>query len=220
MHQSITHYPRRTHGVELPILKHTKDMNRKKRTTIGKYRSVYRGPIYEILQARAVRSDGTSEIFELITRPHGAAVVPIDDRGRVLLAREYRQRIKKYTWVFPGGRGERGETPRHTALRELQEEVGIKPLRLVPFHIFTYTNTRAWKDYYFLGAQLHVSSLCNLEDEDITLHAFTFTQAFRIAMSGAIENPEVVFVIIKLYRLRRRALQWARARTRLDIKFL
>ena len=41
-------------------------------------------------------------------------------------------------YAFPGGRGEEGETPAQTALRELEEETGIrgeKPLLFATYHL-------------------------------------------------------------------------------------
>lgn len=183
----------------------------KKRTKIGKFHTVYRGPIYEVQQARAENSNGKQMVFEQIVRPDGAAVIPIDRKGRVLLAREYRQKVQRYSWVFPGGRGEKGERPKSIAEREIQEEIGMMPNKLKLFHVFRFSNTLAWKDYYFLGGDLVPSFLPDDEDEDIRVQPVTFKQAFQMVLSGEIENPKVAFIIIKLYRLRTSVARWARS---------
>ena len=54
--------------------------------------------------------------------PSGAKVLVLNEKGEVLLT----QRQDLHTWVFPGGRIERGETPEETVIRETQEETGIK----------------------------------------------------------------------------------------------
>jgi ADP-ribose pyrophosphatase YjhB (NUDIX family) len=53
----------------------------------------------------------------------GAAVLLLDDEGRVLLVRHSYERAS--AWSLPGGWAKRGEELRHTAARELREELGI-----------------------------------------------------------------------------------------------
>jgi 8-oxo-dGTP pyrophosphatase MutT (NUDIX family) len=56
-----------------------------------------------------------------------AGGVILDAEGRVLLLR----RKQEGTWVLPKGRVEPGETLRQTALREVEEETGLKNLRIM-----------------------------------------------------------------------------------------
>jgi 8-oxo-dGTP diphosphatase len=51
--------------------------------------------------------------------------VLFDDEGRVLL-RKPANEYDGYKWTFPKGRPDSGETPEETALREMEEETGIK----------------------------------------------------------------------------------------------
>jgi 8-oxo-dGTP pyrophosphatase MutT (NUDIX family) len=53
--------------------------------------------------------------------------VILDAEGRILLLR----RKQEGTWVLPKGRVESGETLRQTALREVEEETGLKNLRVL-----------------------------------------------------------------------------------------
>lgn len=53
--------------------------------------------------------------------------VILDAEGRVLLLR----RKQEGTWVLPKGRVEPGETLRQTAIREVEEETGLKNLRVM-----------------------------------------------------------------------------------------
>jgi len=51
--------------------------------------------------------------------------VVIDTQNRVLL-REPRNHYGDYVWTFAKGRSDPGETPEQTALREVQEELGVE----------------------------------------------------------------------------------------------
>jgi 8-oxo-dGTP diphosphatase len=50
--------------------------------------------------------------------------VVIDERGRVMI-REPANHYDGYVWTFAKGGQDQGETPEQTALREVQEELGI-----------------------------------------------------------------------------------------------
>jgi 8-oxo-dGTP pyrophosphatase MutT (NUDIX family) len=57
--------------------------------------------------------------------------VVVDPTGRVLL-REVAGHYDGYVWTFAKGSPESGETPRHTALREVHEETGVRACILRP----------------------------------------------------------------------------------------
>ena len=63
-----------------------------------------------------------------VARHIGAsAVLPIDDRGNVLLVRQYRAPIDRVTMEIPAGKLDTAdEDPLHCAVRELREETGLK----------------------------------------------------------------------------------------------
>ncbi len=52
----------------------------------------------------------------------GASAIVFDQKGRVLVEKRDDLRI----WVFPGGHMEKGEFPEMVAVRETEEETGIK----------------------------------------------------------------------------------------------
>ena len=56
------------------------------------------------------------------------AAIIINDEGKVLVCRRPENPGKLYggLWEFPGGKIERGETPRECLERELYEELGVK----------------------------------------------------------------------------------------------
>ncbi len=53
----------------------------------------------------------------------GAAVVVVNDKGQLLMGRQVKD---EYRWSFPGGGIESGESSKEAALRELEEETGLK----------------------------------------------------------------------------------------------
>src|SRR5277367_3609688 len=87
---------------------------------------INRTPIFSVTLDRAIDPDGF-EIKRAIVRHGGSAVMmPVDDRGRILLVRQYRLPAKAYLWELPAGRVDEGETALQSARRELKEETGYK----------------------------------------------------------------------------------------------
>ena len=54
------------------------------------------------------------------------AIAVVEDAGRVLIGRRPKGKPLGGYWEFPGGRVEPGETPEETAIRECQEETGLR----------------------------------------------------------------------------------------------
>lgn len=54
-----------------------------------------------------------------------AAAALVDADGRVLLQQRPEGKAMAGLWEFPGGKVEAGETPEHTLIRELKEELDI-----------------------------------------------------------------------------------------------
>ncbi|KAB7623129.1 Nudix family hydrolase [Alkalilimnicola sp. S0819] len=63
---------------------------------------------------------------------HVAAAAIFDSLGRVLIARRSAHRHQGGLWEFPGGKIEPGESVQQALCRELEEELGIRPLDARP----------------------------------------------------------------------------------------
>jgi ADP-ribose pyrophosphatase len=70
------------------------------------------------------------KIRRIVVEHKGSAVVlPVDDRGRVLLVKQYRFPMKDFLWELPAGKIDPGETALQGAKRELKEETGYSAKR-------------------------------------------------------------------------------------------
>jgi ADP-ribose pyrophosphatase len=88
-------------------------------------RDVYRGRIVHLTVEDVTLPNGHATSLEIVRHPGAAAVVALDDDGRVTLIRQYRHAVGGYLWEVPAGKLDPGETPLTCAARELGEEVGL-----------------------------------------------------------------------------------------------
>ncbi|MEV3911922.1 NUDIX hydrolase [Streptomyces canus] len=70
--------------------------------------------------------DGEEIDWYYLDTPSSVMIVPITAGGDVVLIRQYRHNLKKYTLELPAGTVLRGESPKDAALRELWEETGFE----------------------------------------------------------------------------------------------
>ncbi len=177
---------------------------RKKRVKIGKFKTVFKGIIYEVRQARTILPSGRRVIFERAIRPPAAGVLAFDKKGQLLLVREFRPRQKKYLWGIPGGRIDKGETPRQAAQRELQEEAGVKAKRLVLFHSEDMSQSLECKRYAYIATGLIPATPHADDGEDIIVVPTQLKKAVRMVLNGKISGRGLGFFILKLYALRKK----------------
>jgi len=117
---------------------------------------VFEGRLLRVRVDTVRTPDGHQATREVVEHPGAAAVVPILDDGRALLVRQFRQPAGKVLLEIPAGCLKPGESPEACAERELVEEVGYRPRRLV--HLTTCFLTPGYSD-----EQIHIYLATGLE---------------------------------------------------------
>ncbi|MBP2547425.1 ADP-ribose pyrophosphatase YjhB (NUDIX family) [Neorhizobium galegae] len=88
-----------------------------------------------------------------LPRPRAASSAILEREGRYLLIRR-RNPPSADLFAFPGGRGEPGETPADTAVREFFEETGImarEPELFATYDLETRDTSGALQSHFFLS---------------------------------------------------------------------
>src|ERR1700733_4818404 len=135
---------------------------------------ISRTPIFTVTLDRAIDPDGF-EIKRAVVQHAGSAVVmPVDDRDRILLVRQYRLPARQYLWELPAGRVDEGETPLKAARRELIEETGYRAKEWKKIAVFYPSpGFLAEKMTIFLATALVAGESTPMEDERIETRWFT-----------------------------------------------
>lgn len=93
---------------------------------------VYRGAVWDVRSDTVRYGDGQIQ-RQYVEHPGAAAIVAIDDDGRVVLIQQYRHPLRLRDWEIPAGLLDvEGEPPLETAKRELAEEVDLVASRWQP----------------------------------------------------------------------------------------
>jgi ADP-ribose pyrophosphatase len=86
----------------------------------------------ETISVARADSSATVEVFHAFRQDDYVHVLPMTANGSVVLVRQYRPVIERWTLEFPGGLRDRGEQPEATAARELREETGFTSVEMIP----------------------------------------------------------------------------------------
>lgn len=87
----------------------------------------YKGTILEVFKDTMQFPKGNTAVWDFIYHKGAAAVVAVTKEGKLLLVRQYRNALERYTLELPAGAVDYAEEPKEEcAARELEEETGYK----------------------------------------------------------------------------------------------
>jgi ADP-ribose pyrophosphatase len=90
----------------------------------------FKGNLLHVFQDKAAMPDDSTSTREWIRHPGACAVVPVFSDGSVMLVKQFRYPVKQIFYEVPAGKIDPGEPPVTTALRETEEETGLKAVSI------------------------------------------------------------------------------------------
>lgn len=86
---------------------------------------VYQGQILNLRADEVILSNNATAKREIVEHSGGACILYVE-KGKILFVRQYRYAYGENVLELPAGKLDLNENPKNTALRELEEETGIK----------------------------------------------------------------------------------------------
>jgi ADP-ribose pyrophosphatase len=130
-----------------------------------------------------------------IQRPSAVLILPISNSNKILMVRQFREIMNKYTWELPGGIIEQDETPLTAAIRELKEETGFISEKITQVCIRDTSNGTTNEQIFFFKA-LDVNYLSKSIEEGIDLNLFSLSECLDMVFNGTIDCLSTSFAIL------------------------
>jgi len=120
---------------------------------------------------------------------HAIGVVPIDEKGNVILVGQYRYPLSAYSWEIPQGGGQSSATILESAQRELREECGVAAshwLEILGVDLSNSVTDEAGT--VFLAWDLSVVPAQPEDTEELRVELVPFWKAIERAKRGEIRD--------------------------------
>ena len=130
---------------------------------------LYDGRILNLRVDQVALASGRVAVREVVEHRSAVGALALTDRDSVLLVRQYRYAVGEETLEICAGLTEEGEDPRAAVVREMQEELGVRPEALREIGGF-YASPGFCTEFLtlFLAEGLTASSLPQDEDENVS----------------------------------------------------
>lgn len=171
-------------------------------------RVVFQGHIFKVSVDQVRMPNG--DVVERERLSHGGAVgmVPVTQKGKVLLVRQYRHAVRRHLLEVPAGKLDAGEDPEACAHRELLEEVGATADELV--ELATFFNSPGYSSELFhlylakVSDELSAPQPDGHEEEDMEIVPVSLDEALALVDDGTIcDAKSIIGLLMAERRLRR-----------------
>lgn len=154
----------------------------------------FKGAIVDFYQDTIEIDGNHTATWDFIKHKGAAAVVPVTEDGKILMVRQYRNALDRYTLEIPAGALDSEDEPGIAcASRELEEETGYRCDNLE--WLITLRTTVAFcneRIEVFVAKNLVPSHQHLDEDEFIELKAYTLDELKEKIFAGEIEDAKTV----------------------------
>lgn len=160
--------------------------------------TVAKGAIITYCHDRIKTPAGHECVYDFLEHPGAAAALPVLDDGRIVMVRQYRNALDRFTLEIPaGGLNGRNEDTKDAALRELKEETGFEAGKCA--YLLTVDPTVAYgneKIDIYVAADLKKSERALDEDEYINVEAWSVEDLAELILAGKIRDAKTCAAVM------------------------
>lgn len=155
--------------------------------------TLHRGKVFSLIRENVTLDNGVTTDMEFVEHPGATAIIPMLNKSRVLLLKQYRHALRKYIWEIPAGTIDPQESVITCAKRELIEETGYSADQWQKLGEITpvpgYSNE---KIHIYLATELQPAKQDLDRDEIIKVHEVEYSEAIEMIKTGKIQDAKSI----------------------------
>jgi ADP-ribose pyrophosphatase len=154
---------------------------------------IFEGRALKLRIDTVVTADGHRSTREIVEHGDCIGVVAVDAENNVLLVNQYRTPLAKNLLEIPAGGIDKGEDSETAVIREMQEETGFKPgkvVRLCGFYLSPGFSTEYM--HLYLATELTPSPLKAEDTAGIEVVPVPVAEILEIIASGRIQDGKSI----------------------------
>lgn len=160
----------------------------------------YEGTIMKVYKDY-IQVNGHEAVWDFFHHNGGAAVIPVTSEGKILIVRQYRNAIDRYTLEIPAGAFDSTvESGKECVMRELEEETGYKAEKvdwlITTRSMVAFSNERV--EIYVATDLIPSTQKLDIE-ESIELEFYTPEELKEKIFSGEIEDSKTVAALMAYF---------------------
>jgi ADP-ribose pyrophosphatase len=155
---------------------------------------IFNGHVFDIKVDKIEYNSGNEGVREVILHNGGAVVLPVTDKGKIVLVKQYRYPFDEWMFELPAGKLEKNEDPLTCATRELTEETGYTSHK-ISFLGKIYTSPGFCDEilYIYLAEHLIAGNHAREEGEDgMEVFEFTLNEVNKMITEGKIVDGKTI----------------------------
>ena len=165
--------------------------------TINKNTNLYTGKVIQVDLEKFRATNGVEIQREVIHHPGAVCMLALNEEQEIYLVEQFRAPMKKKLLELPAGTLEPEENPEETAIRELQEEIGMRPNNIASMGGF-YVAPGYCDEFVhlFICTDLEPSKLEGDIDEEIKVIEMSLAEAINAIEQSIIIDAKTICGIL------------------------
>lgn len=158
---------------------------------------MYKGHIVNVYEDTMELPDGRTAKWDFIEHKGAAAIIPIDQDGKIIMVRQYRNAPEQYVLEIPAGGLNPGEDMKTCAARELEEETGFRSEKVEHLiDIYTTVGFCNERIAIYCAYDLLPSKQKLDEDEYVAIEKYTLEELVSLIYDGTIMDGKTISGIL------------------------
>ncbi len=157
----------------------------------------FEGRIFTVRAGAITLDNGQPAYREVVEHPGGVCVLPFDGK-HVTLVKQYRIALGEYIIEAPAGKLEPGDDPAKRAEIELEEETGLRPIRLISAgQVYGSVGFCTERIHLFFAPDVIQVSQQLEPEERIELLKFTLDEISELLSSQSLTDAKTICLLTR-----------------------